>query len=72
MNKIKYNLHLGETADCTNRMMEETNLLGHRDVKGDSKDCFLFDIWFFSNKLEEAAIYVVADMIVMVRNNKKV
>ena len=36
-----------------------------------TKDCFLFDSWFYSNKLAEAMVDVGAYMIGMVKTNKK-
>ena len=39
--------------------------------KGATKDCFIFDIWFSSKKLEDSVIDVGTDMICMVKTNKK-
>ena len=52
-------------------MTESKKRIGHRDMKGATKDFFLFGSWFSSNKLEENAIYVGADMIGMVKTNTK-
>ena len=39
-------------------------------MKGDTKDCFIFYNWFYSNKLEEYAMNVDTDMIGMVKTKK--
>ena len=72
INNIKYHMHLGEISFCTKVTMTATNKIGQRDMKGAIKDCFVFDSFFSSNNLAEAAIYVVADMIGMVKTNTKV
>ena len=51
--------------------MEATKGIGQRDIKGANKDCFLFDNWFSSKKLKEAVMNVGADIICMVKTNKK-
>ena len=53
-------------------MTEATKGVGQRDTKMATKDFFLFDDWFYPNKLEEAAIEVGADIIGMVKTNIKV
>ena len=72
MNKIKYHLHLGATSECTNIKTEATNGIGHRDMKGDTNDCFLFVSWFSLNKLVEYTMDVGTDMVGMVKTNTKV
>ena len=57
---------------CIRSKMEETKGIGKRDVKGNIKDCFIFDSWFASNKPTESAMDVGADMIGMFQTNKKV
>ena len=52
-------------------MAEETKGVGQRDVKGATKDYFLFYSWFSSKKSEEAAMYVGTYMIGMVKTNTK-
>ena len=62
---------LGATSACTNRIMEATKEIGQRYKKGANTDCFLYDSWFSSNKLEEYLMYVGAGMIGMVKTNTK-
>ena len=52
-------------------MMESTKGLGQRDIEGDTKDCFIFDSWFSSKNFSEDAIDVGADIIGMIKTNKK-
>ena len=72
INKRNYHLYLGVTTACSKITMGATQGIGQRDIKGDSNDCFIFDIWLSSKKLAESAMDVGADMIVMVKNNKKI
>ena len=51
--------------------MEATKGLFKRNAKGDKNDCFLFESWFASKRSAEDVINVGADMIGMVKNNKK-
>ena len=51
--------------------MEKTKGFGERDVKGPTKDCFLFGSLFSSKKLVKDAVYFFAVLIGMVKNNKK-
>ena len=51
MKNIKYHIYLVATASCTNRMIAATKGVGQRDLKGATKDRFLFESWFSSNKL---------------------
>ena len=46
--------------------------MGQRDVKGATKDCFVFKSWFSSNNLAEFAINVAADMIGIAKTNTQV
>ena len=46
--------------------------MGQKYRKGVTKDFFLFDIWFSSQKLEEAMMEVGVDFIDMVNTNTKV
>ena len=58
MNKIKYHLQKVATVACTKILVEATKGIGQRDIKGDTGDFFPFDIWFYSKKLDEAAMGV--------------
>ena len=71
MNHSKYQKYIGSTAACTKRMMEATKGIGHKSINRVTKDCFLFDGWFASNKTAEAAMEVGADLISMVKTNTK-
>ena len=51
-------------------MMEATEVLVQRYVKG-IQSIFLFDSWFYSKRSAESLINVMADMMGMVRTNKK-
>ena len=42
MYNIKYRLQIGETATCTNIMMESTKGVGYRDMKVATNDYFIF------------------------------
>ena len=59
-------------AACNKRMLEATKRIGQKYRKGVTKDFFLFDIWFSSQKLEEAMMEVGVDLIDMVNTNTKV
>ena len=52
-------------------MMESTKGIGQKSIKGRTKDCLLFDIWFASKKAAEAAMEVGAKFIGMVKKNNK-
>ena len=71
MNQIKYQKELGETSACTKRMTEATKGIGQKSIKGGTKDCFHFDIWFASKKATEYAIYIGSELIGMVNTNAK-
>ena len=71
MNSSRYHLDLGATAASTKRLMEYIKGLGQRALKGSTRDCFLFDSWFSSNKLEEAAASIGVGLIVMVKTNTR-
>ena len=51
--------------------MKATKGIGHRDIKGDTKDCFLFGSRFSSKELAEYVMGVGADSIGMVKTNTK-
>ena len=70
MNHSKYQKELGATADCTKRMMEATKGIGQKYIKMGTKDFFLFDCWFASKKVAEAAMEV-AELIGVVKTNTK-
>ena len=53
-------------------MMESIKGIGQKYIRGGTKDCFLFDSWFASKKLAEAAMEVGAELIGMVKKNTKV
>ena len=71
MKESRYQKELGATAACTNQMMEETKGIGQKSKKWGPKDCFLFDSWFASKKATEAAMELGAELIGMVKTNKK-
>ena len=52
-------------------MTEETKGVGHKSIKGGTKDCFLFDSWFASKKAEEYVVEVGSDLIGIVKTNTK-
>ena len=47
MNHIKYHQQLVDTSSCTKIMMEATNGIVQKYIKGVTKDFFLFDSFFF-------------------------
>ena len=57
---------------CTKRMTEATKGLCKRDIKGYTKDCFIFFSWFSSNRLDESAMDVGSYMIDMLKTNKQI
>ena len=67
----KYHMELGATADCTNRMTEDTNVLRQRWANGATKACFIFYRRFFSMRSEEYVIDVGAYIIGIVKTNIK-
>ena len=71
INNRNYHLQIGATSACTKKMTESTKWLGQSDVKGATKDYFMFDIWFSSNKSEKADMNVGSDMIGTVKTNTK-
>ena len=58
-------------TSCKNRVVKATRELGNRYVKGAAKDWFFFYSWFYSKKSEEAVMGFGADIIGMVKANKK-
>ena len=71
MNDSKYHQKLGADSVCTKIMMEATEGIGQKSIKGGTKDCFLIDSWFASKKAAESAMEVGADLIGMVKTNTK-
>ena len=71
MKHRKYHQELGATAACTKIMVEATSGIGQKDIKGGTKDCFLFDIWLVSKKAEESEMEIDAELIGMVKTNTK-
>ena len=53
-------------------MMEAAKGIGRKYRKRATKDCFLFDSYFFSKKASEAVIEVVANLVVMVEKTKNI
>ena len=72
MYNIKYNMQIGATESCKKIVMEETNQISQRYIKGSTKGCFPFDSWLSSKKSSEFAMDVGADIIGMVKTNTKV
>ena len=71
MKHIKYHQQIGATAACTKIMMEASKGIGQKYRKGATKDCFLFDSWFSSKRLEESVMEVGAESIGMVKKKTK-
>ena len=49
-------MQLGDTEAYKKKIMEETKGLGKGGVKGDMKDCFLFDSWFATQRSAESSM----------------
>ena len=64
-----YNLQIGVTEACKIIMTKATNNIGKKGMKGPSKDCFIFDSCFSSEKSEESEMYVGVYMIGMDKTN---
>ena len=64
-------MDLGEMESCKKRMVEATKGLGQRYEKGATEDCFLFDSWFSLKRPAGDTMDVGADIISMVKTNKK-
>ena len=71
VNHSKFQKDIGATAACTNRMMEATKWIGQKSIKGETKDCFLFDSCFVSKNAAEAAMEAGAESIGIVKTNTK-
>ena len=71
IDNIKEHMYIGATSACKNIMMEATKGIGQRDMKVATRYCFLFGSWFSSKKSEEYAMDVGADIIGMVKTDKK-
>ena len=52
MKNIKYHMELGATSTYMKSVVKVTKGLGQMDIKGDTKDYFIFDGWFASNRSE--------------------
>ena len=65
-------MELEAAIACTKRTMESINGLDQRDVKGATRDCFIFDSWFAPKRLAEAVVDVGADMIGMIKKQHKI
>ena len=68
MNNIKYHMDILSMTDCKNIIMELKKGLGQRGIKDATKGCFIFDSWISSKRLDESAMDVGSDIIVMVKN----
>ena len=55
-----------------NMMMESKNGLVHRNIKGPTNDCFIFDSWFVSKRLAKAVMDAGAEIIGISKTNTKV
>ena len=66
MNTRKYHIQLGATEDCTKITVEATKGLGLRDIKGATKDCYIFKFWFSAKRLAESAMDAGVEIISMV------
>ena len=71
MKHSKYQQELGANAACTKKIMEATEGIGQKSIKGGTKDFFLFDSWFASKKAAESAMEVGAEFIGMMKKNTK-
>ena len=71
MNNIKYHLDLGSTSACTKKIMEATKGFVQRDVNLSNNDFFLFGGWFSSKRFAEALMYVVSEIIGIIKINTK-
>ena len=72
MNSIRYHLELGNMAECTKILMEDTKGLGQRALKRSTRDLFLFNSWFSSNKAADTAYSIGVDLIGVAKNITKV
>ena len=71
MKHIKCQQDLLATVAFTNIIIEATEGIGQKYIKGGTEDCFIFGSWFASKKSEEAAMEVGAEFIGMVKTNTK-
>ena len=58
MNNSKYQLQIGAKVFYTKIILEVTKGIGQRNMRGDTKDFFLFDSRFYLNNLVEDAMDV--------------
>ena len=66
-----YHMELGEKPSCTNRTTKTTKVLGQSDVKGSTKDFFVFISWFSSNSSAKYVMDAGKYIIGMVKTNTK-
>ena len=71
MKSRRYHLELSTTSTCTKILTEDTKELVQRDLKGPTRDCFLFNSWLSSKKSGYSAASIVVDLIGMVKTNSK-
>ena len=71
MKHNKYQKEPGSTSTFTKRMKKATKQIGQKYRKGGTKDCFLFDIQFYSKKPAEVAMEFFTKLIGMVNTNNK-
>ena len=71
MKHSKHQQELGATEDFNKRMVEATNGLCQKSIKGGTTDCFLFDNWFATKKAAKGAMEVGAELIGTVKTNTK-
>ena len=60
-----------KNAACTKITTEEKKGIGQKYRKRAKKDCLIFDGWLSSNKAEEAAMEVGAQLVCIVKTNTK-
>ena len=68
----KYHQKLGATENCTKRMKKSTKGIGHRHIKGATKDFLIFGSFLSSKNLEESEMDFGAELICMVKTNTKI
>ena len=66
MKKSNYHIYIGTAAAFMNSMMEAKKCLVQKELKGDTKDCFLFCSLFASKSLDGDVMDVVADIFDMI------
>ena len=58
-------------AECTKILMEDAKGLGQRALERSTRDFFLFNSWFSSNKAADTASSIGVDLIGVVKNITK-